>query len=147
MVTSKHAAEFVALVTDGQGIDGYGKRCEKCGQPTETSDGRKAKFLKLGRAVLKELAKLLNIDPKRVAVNPAGPAMSGDISVRTESGLQVMFLHRLPRLECGDVLARHNAGDMDGGYIWMRWEELLDLPKVAGKIVALREQHAREAAN
>lgn len=142
-VPSKSATEFVALVTDGQVIDGFGQRCDKCGQPTEVSDGRKQRFLKLGRNVMKELAKLLDIDPKEVTVNPAGPAVSGDISIRTESGLHIIVSHRLPRNDYGDILARHNAGDLDGGYIWMRWEELrweelLDLPEVAKKIAALR---------
>lgn len=144
---SKHAAEFVALVTDGQVIDGFGARCEKCGQPTETGDGRKDKFLKLGRAVMKDLAKALGIDPKEVSVNPAGPAVSGDILAKDGRGLEIVMSHRMPRTAYGDFLARHNAGHRDGGYIWMYWEELLDPLKVVKKITALRTLHAKEAAN
>ena len=131
---SKHAAEFVALVTDGQSIDGYGARCDKCGQPTEASNGRKERFLKLGRAVMKDLAKLLAVDPKEVTVNPAGPAISGDVSFTTPE-LYVIFTHHQPRNSYGDFLARP-AGS--GAHIWLHWEELLDIPAVVKKIAALK---------
>ncbi len=131
---SKHAAEFVALVTDGQIIDGFGKRCEKCGQPTEEGDGRKAKFLKLGRAVMKDLANRLGADPKLVEVNPAGPAVSGDVYLHfPRNGLHVSFWHHQPRHDYGDFSASYGNGPP----VWMRWEELLDPKRVTEKIGAL----------
>jgi hypothetical protein len=131
---SKHAAEFVALVTDGQAIDGYGERCEKCGQPTEKDDGRKAKFLKLGRAVMKDLVKELGLDPKEVRVNEAGPAGSGEVylwHIPADPDLYVNFSVGKSR-EGGFLIRR---GDV---FAWPLWGELLDLPKVAKKISALR---------
>lgn len=146
---SKHAAEFVALVTDGQVIDGFGKRCGQCGQPTQTSDGRKDRFLKLGRAVMKTIANGLDIDPKKVRVNQAGPAVSGDISLMTDvllakHPLFVYFSHRLPREHWGDFFARY--GDARYGRdstLWMRWEELQQPSDVVAKIAALRAEHEK----
>jgi len=143
-MNARGAAEFVALVTDGIAIDGYGVRCDKCGQPTEASNGRKAKFLKLGRAVMKDLAKSLGIDPKKVNVNPAGPAVSGDVSLmtnvlRAKHPVFVHFSHRLPREHWGDFFARY--GDARYGRdqtLWMRWEELCHLSDVAAKIKSMR---------
>ena len=128
---SKHAAEFVALVTDGRVIDGFGLRCDKCGQPTQTSDGRKERFLKLGRAVMKDLAKLVGVDPKEVCVNPAGCAVSGDVyAYSSDSFLYVNFSQT--KMGVDAFLVR--CGDTS---LWMKWEELLDLPKLAEKVAAL----------
>jgi hypothetical protein len=124
---SKHAAEFVALVTDGQIIDGFGTRCEKCGQPTEKDDGRKAKFLRLGRAVMKDLAEELKFGPGNVYVNPAGPAVSGDIYIHAE-GLYVLFS------AYGGLKFLVRRFDTS---VWIPWEELLDLRMLAQKIAAL----------
>jgi hypothetical protein len=131
---SKHAAEFVALVTDGQVIDGYGQRCDKCGQPTEASDGRKAKFLKLGRAVMKDLAQELKLGPKDVHVNPAGPMVSGDVYIQAE-GLYVVFSKDY------DTSPAFLVRRFDTS-LWVPWKELLELPRLAQNIAALRSDEA-----
>lgn len=138
---SKNITNFVALVTDGHAIDGFGTRCDKCGQPTEVSDGRKDRFLKLGRSVMKELAKLLGIDPKEVSVYPAGPASSGDVCVYSRKRFQIALHHRLPRNGYGDFCAGY-GGDRNA---WFRWEDLLDLRGVAKKIEALKGPATEEA--
>ena len=114
---SRAAAELVALVTDGLAIDGYGTRCEKCGQPTDTSDGRKTKFLKLGRAVMKDLAKELGFGPKDVHVNPAGPMVSGDVYIHGE-GLYVLFSKYDDRPAF--LVRRFDTS------LWVPWKELLE---------------------
>ena len=129
---SKHAAEFVALVTDGQVIDGFGKRCEKCGQPTEEGDGRKDKFLKLGRAVMKDLAKLLGLGPKDVNVNPAGPALSGDVYIFSPHWYVSFSVWK----DRSGFFVRY--GGVNGIGAFSPWEELLDLPKVVERLVALK---------
>lgn len=126
---SKHATEFVALVTDGQVIDGFGMRCEKCGQPTEEGDGRKAKFLKLGRAVMRDLAKGLGIDPKEVDVNPAGPAVSGDVYIFTDK----IFIN-FARYNTPGFIVRCVPEEYG---VYLPWEELLDMPKLVEKIASL----------
>ena len=128
---SRAAAELVALVTDGLAIDGYGTRCEKCGQPTDTSDGRKTKFLKLGRAVMKDLAKELGFGPKDVHVNPAGPMVSGDVYIHGE-GLYVLFSKYDDRPAF--LVRRFDTS------LWVPWKELLELPRIAQKIAAIRSE-------
>jgi len=129
---------FVALVTDGQSIDGYGQRCEKCGKPTGEPDDRKDRFLRLGRLVLKELAKLLDVEHKRMSttVNQAGPAVSGDVYLLADNDdLLVHFSHHLPRSDWGDFFVRRGDARLGADRtVWLRWEELRDLPAVAHKI-------------
>ena len=83
---SKHAAEFVALVTDGQVIDGFGKRCEQVwpAHPDGETVGRKVPEARSGGH--EDIANGLGIGPKDVSVNQAGPALSGDISSSARTG-------------------------------------------------------------
>ena len=92
---------------------------------------RRERFLKLGRAVMKDLAKLVGVDPKEVCVNPAGCAVSGDVyAYSSDSFLYVNFSQT--KMGVDAFLVR--CGDTS---LWMKWEELLDLPKLAEKVAAL----------
>lgn len=118
-------------------IDGYAGDVPPSDEPCGSV---KTKWLSIGRSLMKQLAKALNLPAGsfEVRVNKAGPAVSGDIHlhgewiyVALEQGFNANE-HFMWRYCDGqhDYTGRANQ--------WARWEDLLDLPALAARMQQYR---------
>ena len=109
---------------------------------SDRNERRKANWLRTGARIARELAKALGLPPRSfdVRTNPAGPAVSGDVHLHGEwiyfsleqscLGPDFGFMWRLCRGR-KDYTGRGNQ--------WASWDELLDLPRLAAKMLAARQ--------
>lgn len=124
-----NAKQFVSLVQTSP-IEGY---------LTEQSNQKKD-WLKSGKAILKKLAKELELPDSSydIRVNPAGPAVSGDIILHGEW----LYVHLSQyACDCSNFMWRTCKGRKDytgGANRWEQWEKLLDLPELATTMNKLR---------
>lgn len=101
------------------------------------NEGQKATFHRLGKMVLRKLAAAMNL-PKGsfdVRSNLGGIAVSGEVTLHGES-IYVDLQQSSLGADMGFMVRSCNGRkDYTGGQnIWLKWDELLDLPKLAEKL-------------
>ncbi len=134
------AKTYVAMAK-GPPITGYD--CEdNVNNAAAHEAGGKTDWLKAGARIARDLAKSLGLPCGSfdVRVNPAGTAVSGDVHLHGEwvyvsltqtcLGPDFGFMWRLCRGR-KDYTGRANQ--------WAGWDELLDLPRLAAKMLATRQ--------
>lgn len=129
-MTEKRLQEFIAICR--QGKHGF-------------SEVNKRKFHMTGRAICRELAKMmgLEIGEYKISSNKAGPAVMGEVTLHT---MGVYFQLQGDSFN-GRILFRSCVGlkDYSGGQNqWMPFEELLDLERVAKKLADIHNRFERE---
>jgi hypothetical protein len=117
-----NTSDYIRM-SKGSPIQGY----------SEYEDARKADWLKTGRRLARQLAKELGLKEKtyEVRVNPAGPAVSGDVHLHGEH-IYVSFSQSCLR-DMGFMWRTcSNRKDYTGNMNrWEKWEMLLDLQQLA----------------
>ncbi len=119
-MNQKDIKEFVTLAAAGEPIAGY----------SEDERKRKKRFLALGVRILKDLGARLGANPKKVRSNPAGPAVSGDAGLWSDDW-EICMTHHHPRDSYGDFFIRRGR---DATNVWLKWEDLLDLDGLVGRL-------------
>jgi hypothetical protein len=126
------AKQFVKLVM-GSHITGY----YNYETNSNFQDERKMDWLKTGKRILKQLAKELGLAEGTydVHINAGGVAVSGDIILHSDH-YYVNLSQSCLGPDFGFYYRSCNGRkDYSGGRNqWSRWENLLDLPKLAGII-------------
>ena len=109
--------------------------------PIQGYEGDEAKaksaWLRAGRCILKDLAKELHLEDGtyEIRINPAGPAVSGDVHLHGE-WIYVDLSQTFLGPDMG-FMWRYCDGKRDysgRANQWAKWEELLDLLRFACKI-------------
>jgi len=127
-MTSKAVRSYVESLKSP--ITGYDSEDEGTGPS-------KAKFLRDGKAILRDLAKALGLQEGSYEVrhNAGGPAVSGEAILHGD------WIYVQLGQSCHDMgfMWRTCNGRKDysgNANQWAKWEELLDLPMLAGKMLA-----------
>ena len=111
-------------LANGNPINGY----------SDEGAEQKNEFLYLCRLYLRMIAKEMGLQKGQydIRVNPAGPAVSGDVHLHSDK-LYIAFSQGCMGRGFGFMYRSvSNRRDFTGGYNrWMRWDNLIDVPYVA----------------
>ncbi len=106
----------------------------------------KEQFKRVGKKAMKELADLLDLKEVDIHFNPAGPAVSGDLTLMgmwaPENGVYVTMNKDFPNAPWGQVLYRSikHMKDYSGGVNqWLPYEALKSPEVLKQRILTLRK--------
>jgi len=94
----------------------------------------KARFRRVGKAAMRELAEILELKTPDINFNPGGVAVSGDLRLmgmcNEEKGIYISINKSMPNLEVMYRSIKDMKDYTGGGNNWMRYEDLDNLEKL-----------------
>jgi hypothetical protein len=113
---------------------------------SDEAQARKDMFARIGKKAMKELAQLLGLTTFKVSFNPAGIAVSGDLTLigmfDDHVGIYVSINHEMTGLEVLYRTVRHMKDYSGGVNRWMYYRDLANEDKLFSTMGLLRNKAA-----